>query len=160
MRGINNSLLGLVLGVLLFFFLVFFFSQSAEVRITAGTDTCWEAAVVQPSPLRVAEEKLFFFLLVIMEEGKDSFPPLVVLLEKVESRREEMVDLQRVDWIIEGIDDGFGSDSEMGWFKWFKWVLGFLNFMCSPTVGVCVATGMILKQRLEWNNETGGEGRK
>lgn len=90
-----------------------------------------------------------------MDEGKDSLGPLVVLLEKVERRREEMVDLQRVDWIIEGID-GFGSDSEMGWFKWLKSLLGLLNFMCSPTV----TTGMIVKQGLECKNEPEGEGRR
>lgn len=37
----------------------------------------------------------------------------VVVLEKVERSREEMVDLHLVDWIMEGIC-GFGSVSEMG----------------------------------------------
>lgn len=45
--------------------------------------------------------------------GRFSLALLVVVVEKVESKREEMVDLQRVDWIIDGICCGFGSASEM-----------------------------------------------
>lgn len=50
-------------------------------------------------PLNVTEEKFFFFLLLLLEVG-------VVSLEvaaEVERRREEMVDLEPVDWIMEGI---------------------------------------------------------
>lgn len=62
--------------------------------------------------------------------------------EKVEWMREEMVDLHRVDWIIEGIC-GFrlgGSVSEMGW---CNWLLGLLHFICSPTDEVSARRGMI-----------------
>lgn len=41
-----------------FFFLTFLVSQSADVLITAGTETCDDA--VQPNPLKVADEKFFF----------------------------------------------------------------------------------------------------
>lgn len=54
-----------------------------------------------------------------------------MLLVKVEIRREEMVDLHRVDWMMEGIlGFGMGSDGlvEIGGF------LGFLHFRCSPMV--------------------------
>jgi hypothetical protein len=76
-------------------------------------------------PLNFAEAKLFFFLLPLLVVGVVSF--VVVVEEKVESRKEEMVDLQRVDWIMEGIC-GFGlggSVSEMGW---WNWLLGLLHF--------------------------------
>jgi hypothetical protein len=46
-------------------------------------------------PLKFAEAKLFFFLLPLLVVGVVSF--VVVVEEKVESRKEEMVDLQRVD---------------------------------------------------------------
>lgn len=68
---------------------------------------------------------------------------VVVVEEKVESRKEEMVDLQRVDWIMEGIC-GFGlggSVSEMGW---WNWLLGLLHFFCSPIDEASAAsTGMV-----------------
>ena len=86
----------LLLLLLCFFFLVFFPCQSAEERITAGTDTCCDEPAVQPNPLKVDAEKLLFFLLWAVAL-------LEVLLEKVERSREEMVDLHLVDWIMEGI---------------------------------------------------------
>lgn len=93
---------------------------------------------MHPKPLNVAEVKLFFFLLLLMFVGRLSLALLLLLVvEKVESSREEMVDLQRVDWIIDGICCGFGSDSEMGC---MNWLLGLLNLMCSATVEV---SGMI-----------------
>lgn len=55
----------------------------------------------------------------------------VLLLEKVE-RREEMVVLQRVDWIVVEIC-GLGSVSEI---KCLNWFLGLLHFMCSVTTGM------------------------
>lgn len=139
-------LLLLLLFLLCFFFLFLFLSQSAEDRITAGTDTCCDAPAVQPSPLNVVAEKLllpllllllllfFFFFFLIL------FWPLacvvsisldVLLLEKVE-RREEMVVLQRVDWIVVEIC-GLGSVSEI---KCLNWFLGLLHFMCSVTTGM------------------------
>ncbi|MCZ6914024.1 MAG: hypothetical protein O7C59_05895, partial [Rickettsia endosymbiont of Ixodes persulcatus] len=54
-----------------------------------------------------------------------------VVEEKVERRKEDMVDLHRVDWIMDGIC-GFGlggSVSEMGW---WNWLLGLLHFFSSP----------------------------
>lgn len=56
---------------------------------------------------------------------------LAVVEEKVERRKEDMVDLHRVDWIMDGIC-GFGlggSVSEMGW---WNWLLGLLHFFSSP----------------------------
>lgn len=47
------------------------------------------------------------------------------MVEKVE-RREEMVDLQRVDWVI-GESCGLGSVSEI---LCLKWLLGLLHLMC------------------------------
>lgn len=44
---------------LCFFFFTFLASQSADDRITAGKDTCCEAAAVQPNPLNVLFS--FFF---------------------------------------------------------------------------------------------------
>jgi hypothetical protein len=69
--------------------------ESAEPRIIAGTDTCCDAKAVHPMPLNFAEAKLFFFLLPLLVVGVVSF--VVVVEEKVESKKEEMVDLQRVD---------------------------------------------------------------
>lgn len=92
---------------------------------------------MQPKPLKVdaaEEEKLVFFLLVVVS--------LLLVLEKVERKREEMVDLQqRVDWIMEGIC-GFGSVSVTTMVLF----LGLLHFMCSATVVVVVSvtTGMFL----------------
>ena len=62
-----------------------------------------------------------------------------MLLVKVEIRREEMVDLHRVDWMIEGIlGFGMGSDGlvEIGGF------LGFLHLRCSPMVELSEAIAM------------------
>lgn len=58
----------ILLGSLVFLLFIFFFfsfseSQLAEVLMTAGTETCEEAA--QPSPLNVEDVK-FFFLEVVM----------------------------------------------------------------------------------------------
>lgn len=63
----------------------------------------------------------------------------LVLLVKVEIRRDEMVDLHRVDWMIEGILGlGIGSDGlvEIGGF------LGFRHFRCSPMVELSEAIAM------------------
>lgn len=106
--------------LLCFFFLVFFRCQSAEARITAGTDTCCDAPAVHPNPLNVAAaEKLLFFLPLMVAV-------VVVSLEKGERSREEMVvDLQHlVDWTM-GRISGSGSVSEIGW--WLNWFLGLLH---------------------------------
>ena len=98
---------------------------------------------MHPNPLNVAAEKLFFFLLwplLLMLPGTVS---LLVVLEKVE-RREEMVDLQRVDGVIGEIRDGFGSVSGMVWLNWF---LGLLHLMCSDTAEASVTAGMIWRER-------------
>lgn len=85
---------------------------------------------------------------------------LEVLLEKVERRREEMVDLQRVDWRREGIC-GFGSVSEMRWLNWF---LGLLHLMCSDdTAEASVTADMAWRKRGrseegEFRDETNSEG--
>ena len=51
--------------------------------------------------------------------------------EKVESKREEMLDLERVDWITDGISGtGFGSVSVM--LIWF--LDGLLSCRCSAIV--------------------------
>lgn len=78
----------------------------------------------------------------------------VLLLEKVERRREEMVDLHLVDWIMEGIC-GLGSvSSMMGWcwlWWWLNWFLGLLHLMRSATVVVVVSvpTRMVQREREE-----------
>lgn len=95
---------------------------------------------MQPRPLNFAEAKLFFFLLLPSGLGEVSFA--VEVEEKVERRNEEMLDLQRVDWIIEGIC-GFelgGSATEMGC---WNWLLGLLHFICSPIDEASPRTGMI-----------------
>ena len=49
----------------------------------------------------------------------------------MERKREEMLDLERVDWITDGISGtGFGSVSVM--LIWF--LVGLLNFRCSAIV--------------------------
>jgi len=121
---------------LCFFFLVFFpwWGQSADARITAGTDTCWEAPAVHPKPLKVAaaDEKLIFLLMGCCEDG--------VSLER---SRDEIVDLQRVDWICFVL--GSVSVSEMGLLLiWF--LGGFLHFICCCSVFVfvsCVTEDML-----------------
>lgn len=110
----------LMLLFLLFFFFLFF-CQSAEDRITAGTDTCCDAPAVHPSPLRVdAAENfvlvlltllLFLFLLVLFVLFL-LLSCVVSLLEKVE-KRVVIVDLQEMDWIMGEICE-VGSVSEMG----------------------------------------------
>lgn len=73
--------------------------------------------------------------------GVASFVEFV--LEKVERRREEMVDLHLLDWIIDGICGlGLvgGSISEMGWC--WNWFLGLLHLTCSRPV-VSSTTGMV-----------------
>lgn len=67
----------------------------------------------------------------------------LVLVVKLERRREEMVDLHRVDWIMEGV----GSVSEMGW---LNWLLGLLHLLCSAiVVELSVTTGMAPRERNE-----------
>lgn len=97
---------------------------------------------MQPKPLNVDEGKFVFFL-VLRLVGEAS----LVLAVKPERRREEIVDLQRVDWMMDGAGFGlYGSISEMGW---INWLLGLLHFMCSE---LSVTTGMVStenKQRKE-----------
>lgn len=91
----EEELRDLFLLLLCFFFLTLLGSQSAEVLITAGTDTCGDAA--QPSPLNVAK---FFFLVdntaavlgvvvfswvgLVGENGARSKEEMVGLVERVE----------------------------------------------------------------------------
>lgn len=64
--------------------------------------------------------------------------------EQVERRRVEMEDLQRVDWMIEGIcGGGFRSLSKMGSFS----LLGFLNLSCSAIVEKLSAFADIIEGR-------------
>lgn len=91
---------------------------------------------MQPKPLNVDDGKFVFFL-VLRLVGEAS----LVLVVKLERRREEIVDLQRVDWIMDGAGFGlYGSVSEMGW---INWLLGLLHFMCSE---LSVTTGMVSTQ--------------
>lgn len=92
---------------------------------------------MQPKPLNVDDGKFVFFL-VLRLVGEAS----LVLVVKLERRREEIVDLQRVDWIMDGAGFGlYGSVSEMGW---INWLLGLLHFMCSE---LSVTTGMVSTQK-------------
>ncbi|KAG5522574.1 hypothetical protein RHGRI_034659 [Rhododendron griersonianum] len=70
-------------------------------------------------------------------DGVALFLVVVVVLVgvKVERRREEMVDLQRVDWTKEGICWGSGSGSGIGWF-----LVGLLYPRCSAIVELCDET--------------------
>ena len=130
-----------VLFFLLFFFLFFFPCQSAEDRITAGTDTCCDVPAVQPSPLKVDVEKLLLLVLLtfllfllfffVMFWLLLCVVSLDVLLEKVE-KRVEILDLQEVDWIKEESCEVW-SVSEMGCLNLF---LGLLHFMCPVITGM------------------------
>ena len=80
--------------------------------MTAGSDTCWEAAAVQPKPRKVFWVKLLSFFLGV----------------EVGLKREAMVDLERVDWFIEGKLGGSVSG--------FVSFLGLLSLMCSAIVVV------------------------
>lgn len=69
-----------------------------------------------------------------------AFLEVLSWLVKVERRREEMVDLQRVDWIIEGNCCGFGR-SVVGF-------LGLLHLRWSAIVEFVVSAAMkMLRQR-------------
>lgn len=96
--------------------------------MTAGTETCGEAA--QPSPLNVEDVKFFFLeelmaveLLLLMRLS------LVEVYVEEEERREEMVNLEQVV---------FGSVSEA--VKEWLLVLGFLFLMCSAIVDLPATT--------------------
>ena len=91
---------------------------------------------MQPSPLKVAAEKLpllmflllFFFVLFWLLSCVVS---LDVLFEKVE-KRVVIVDLQEVDWIKEESCE-LGSVSELGCLNLF---LGLLHLMCPVITGI------------------------
>ena len=94
---------------------------------------------MQPKPLNFAEDGKFVFFLLVRLEDEDEASLVVVKLER---RREEIVDLQRVDWRMEGAGFGmYGSVSEMGW---ISWLLGLLHFMCSE---LSERTGMVFLEK-------------
>ena len=97
----------------------------------AGTDTCFDADAVQPSPLRVDWLNRLAFFLVLVEGCKVGVVVSLLVEEKVERKREEMLDLERVDWITDGISGtGFGSVSVV--LIWF--LGGLLSFRYSAIV--------------------------
>lgn len=57
---------------------------------------------------------------------------VVLLLEKVE-RREEMVDLHLVDWIMDWTC-GVGSVSEIRWLNWFLCLLHFMRSLTTAMI--------------------------
>lgn len=107
-----------------FFFLTLLGSQSAEVLITAGTDTCGDA--VQPSPLNVAK---FFFLVekTVEAVGVVEFSWVGLVGENGARSRDEMVGLME----REEEEEEIGSIS---WVSCWFCVLGFLYLICSETV--------------------------
>nr|GMD38896.1 hypothetical protein DM860_007011 [Ipomoea batatas] len=117
------QLTGLLFLLRAFFLFTFLESQSAEVLITAGTDTCGGAA--QPSPRNVAK---FFFLGVRVVGG--SWVGLVG--ENGARRIAEMVDLERVDFTA----SGFGSVSALGRFCFGFLGLLYLLLRSAPAVEV------------------------
>lgn len=103
-----DELRDLFLLLFCFFFLTLLESQSAEVLITAGTDTCGDA--VQPSPLNVAK---FFFLVAKTVEalGVVEFSWVGLVGENGAKSREEMVGL------VERVEEEIGSISwDSCWF--------------------------------------------
>lgn len=127
-----------------FFFLILLESQSAEVLITAGTDTCGDA--VQPSPLNVAK---FFFLVEKTVEalGVVEFSWIGLVGENGARSRDEIVGL------VEREEEETGSIS---WVSCWFCVLGFLYLICSETVELSEnTTGMVAlyckdERRQQW----------
>lgn len=71
------------------------------------------------------------FFLVFVEGCKVVVVVSLLVEEKVERKREEMLDLERADWTTDGISGtGFGSVSVM--LIWF--LGGLLSFRCSAIV--------------------------
>lgn len=104
---------------------------------------------MHPKPLKVAaaDEKLIFLLMGCCE----------VVVVSLERSRDEIVDLERVDWICFVLRGSVSvSVSEMGlWFLLLIWFLdGFLHFICCCSVFVsCVTEDMFGLVWLEKNQQ-------